>query len=144
MRFLEQWNLGDWRVKLYGISETNDVPDEACRAEARALAEATLPKPALTATRYGVAFVTVHQAQMFNQIIVDWWERENELRHRVFKANPETPYQFEEITATGEAFCVWELRVLAFERAAWLQHVLRADHLGDLEGYLNAVLNEDC
>jgi hypothetical protein len=79
------------------------------------------PRPPRTAERYGVAFVTVHQADLFNQIIVDWWERVNELRHRVFKADPGSPTEFREITASGEAFCVWELKVIAHERDAWTE-----------------------
>jgi hypothetical protein len=79
---------------------------------------------------------------MFNQIIVDWWERDNELRHRVFKALPDTPLKFEDITATGEAFCTWELRVLSFERDAWIDTMLVNANGPDIEGYLSRRLNQ--
>jgi hypothetical protein len=77
---------------------------------------------------------------MFNQIIVDWWENENELRHRVFKAVPEAPEAFREITHTGESFCVWELAVIGFEREAWINTVLAAADLQSLDVYLGGHL----
>jgi hypothetical protein len=110
-----------WRVKLYGITQNAHSPSEELLAIAHRLAAQSLPSPARTGERYGLAFVTVHEAALFNQIIVDWWERVNELRHRVFKADPESPTDFREITATGEAFCVWELKVIAHERDAWIE-----------------------
>lgn len=144
IRFITLWQNRGWRTKLYGICQTNQIPDKPCLGAALKIAVQTLPQPALSAQRYGMAFVTVHQARLFNQVIVDWWERENELRHRVFKAEPESPYDFREITETGEAFCVWELAVLAFERQAWLDFVLSPASGPDLEGYLGHVLKEDC
>jgi len=85
---------------------------------AKTLAAQQLPKRACTTERYGMAFVVIHGARLFNQILVDWWERTNELRHHVFKSGPRSPKAFVDITETGEAFCIWELRVLAFERQA--------------------------
>jgi len=61
---------------------------------------------------------------LFNQIIIDWWENDNELCHQVFKALPESPLDFRDITHTGESFCVWELAVIALERDAWIETVL--------------------
>src|SRR4051812_45440886 len=92
IRFLELWETGGWRVKLYGISSLAERPQARLLKVAREIAKGTLPSPALNPTRYGAAFVTIHEAEMFNQIIVDWWERVNELRHRVFKAQPEQPF----------------------------------------------------
>lgn len=109
---------------------------------AKDLTRDVLPQPAQMPDRYGVAFVTLHQAELFNQIIIDWWERVNELRHHVFKALPDAPDDFFDITDTGEAFCVWELRVIGFERQAWLDHVLTHPDGPDLPGYLGCHLNE--
>jgi hypothetical protein len=143
IRFLELWRENGWTVKIYGISSPGEFPEPEFVEKAKELARRTLPLPALTGERYGTAFVTIHRAAMFNQIIFDWWERVNELRHRVFKAEPEQPASFREITASGEAFCVWELRVIAFERDAWVEKVLMNPNQNGLEEYLNSQLNED-
>jgi len=124
IRFLALEEIRDWRVKLYGIRDRDDEPEGELIAVARKLAGQTLPCPSVTPARPGCALVVVHQAAAFNQILVDWWEQENELRHHVFKARPHAPTEFEDITATGEAFCVWELRILAHEREAWIRHAL--------------------
>jgi hypothetical protein len=110
IRFIELWEEWGWRTKLYGIHGPNMEIGARLQQIAKNIAQETLPQPSIIADRYGLAFVTIHPSPMFNQIIIDWWERDNELRHRVFKANPDTPFLFQDITATGEAFCVWELR----------------------------------
>jgi hypothetical protein len=39
--------------------------------------------------------------------------------------------------------CVWDLRVLAFERQAWLETVLKSSGNVNLDAYLQRQLNED-
>jgi hypothetical protein len=98
----------------------------------------------VTSTRYGVGFVVVHEAHSFNTVIVDWWEMVNELRHHVFRASPDAPRSFHEITASGESVCVWELRVQAFERQAWLDTVLEPHTVNAFATYLATRFSEEC
>ena len=142
VRFLELWLNNNWKIKIYGISQLSEKPEEKFVEIAKQLAEETLLKHASENQHYGTAFITIHRAEMFNQIIIDWWERVNELRHHVFKAEPANPYYFKNITATGEAFCIWELSVISFERDAWYKHVLNAKE-ENINNYLNTVLNKD-
>lgn len=143
IRFLELWKDDGWEIKVYGISAINAEVEHRLLEIGKATARWALPRPPIAADRYGVACLTIHPSVLFNQIIVDWWERNNELRHRVFKAAPETPYEFEDITATGEAFCTWELRVLGFERQAWIDNMLVNPDGPDIEKYLSRRLDED-
>lgn len=136
--------VGSWQVKLYGIAGKRPEVSSVLVAHARTIAARTLPEPAVTPSRYGVAFVIVHEARAFNTILVDWWEQVNELRHHVFRAPAHDPETFTEITASGEAVCVWELRVQAFEREAWLRHVLANPAGPDLGAYLGARIDEVC
>lgn len=142
IRFLEMWQYNDWRLKIYTISDQDEYPEMASIWKARALAGQVLPEAAISEHRYGVGFIIVHAAEAFNQITIDWWEHQNELRHHVFKARPESPLEFKNITASGEAFCIWELWVIGFERDAWMQHLLSAEN-PDLESYLGTTLSED-
>jgi hypothetical protein len=139
IRFLGLHEIGEWQVKLYGISSLAERPAPEFTPIALELAQACLPGPPVTEIRYGIAFVTIHQAEAFNQIIVDWWEYNNELRHRVFKAMPTSPTTFKDITATGEAFCVWELAVICHERNAWIRHVLQ--DVPNVDSYLEDVIS---
>ena len=139
IRFLSLEAISGWRVKLYGIRDRGDAPDSELIDVARGIARQALPQPSVTPARLGCALVIVHQATAFNQILVDWWQHDNELRHHVFKAAPHAPKEFHDITATGEAFCVWELRILAHERDAWIRHAL-APISPDVAAYLNDTL----
>lgn len=150
IRFLQYLRHGEWTVKIYGICQgalknnhQDERPGETLLRHAQEITRLTLPTPGIAKERYALAFVIIHQARLFNTITVDWWERDNELRHRVFRAWPEAPTRFEEITASGEAACVWELRILAFEREAWMKHVLQKVPRPDWKGYLDEQLNEE-
>ena len=133
---------GAWSMKLYSVAGKEPRVSEPLLERARKIAAITLPTPAVTSARYGVGFVVVHEAHAFNTVIVDWWEQVNELRHRVFRAAPDEPQSFRDITGAGESVCVWELRVQAFEGQAWLDHVVRRASGPDFDAYLNAVLDE--
>jgi len=143
IRFLELWKNNGYRIKIYGIRQGDEKPEKHFIEIAKEIADKILPQPALTEERYGIAFITIHQAEMFNQIIIDWWERTNELRHHVFKAEADIPTDFKNITSTGEAFCVWELRIISFERQAWIDKVLLPTEKDNFEKYLHTQLNED-
>ncbi|MGH7468650.1 MAG: hypothetical protein ACRENP_11880 [Longimicrobiales bacterium] len=137
------FRIDDWQIKVYTISQESLTVEPAYLDRCLAIAAATLPTPAVRQDRYGLGFAVIHRARMFNQIVIDWWERDNELRHRVFKAEADASLDFREITATGEAFCVWELRVLAFEREAWLDTVLSRAPAVRFDDYLARRLIED-
>ena len=137
-------HLGEWSVKLYGVGGRARNVDPALLSVAETIGLDALPHPASTIARYGVGFVIVHEAHAFNTIIVDWWEEVNELRHHVFRAGPGNPRMFREVTSSGESVCVWELRIQAFERQAWLDHVLLRQSGPDLASYLSTQLIEEC
>lgn len=68
--------------------------------------------------------------------MVDWWVDENKLHHRLF-------IDFERAPHDALTACVWDIAVMAFERDAWVEHMLRAPPPGDLDRYLAATLNAD-
>ena len=66
-------------------------------------------------------------------MVLAWWDRENELPVRVF-VKPKGEAEFRAARGS-ESFCVWDLRVIAAERGAYVNTVLAA-HGPDVEGYL--------
>ncbi len=119
---------------------------EAARRElleaAEAEAERILPTPAVTATRYGVGFLGVHDGRGGNFVFVDWWEHENELHHHVFFSMSADPGALRPATAADPIACVWDLGVVAHEREAWIRHVLAAD-IPDLDAYIEDRLDAE-
>jgi hypothetical protein len=131
-----------WRLKMYGIRGRDRLVPAALFDAARNLAASHLPTPAHASERYGVGFAICHDAHDFDTVTLDWWERSNELRHLVFRSHGEV-VRFDNVTHLGEAACVWELAIIAFEREAWIDAVLK-DGSKDFSEYLQRSLSALC
>jgi hypothetical protein len=126
IRFIRREDLGEWRLKVYGIgTHAPDARPEFVAATLDAAREA-LPDGG------GAGFVIAHDAKEAGLGLVYWWANENEVHGRFFASPLDDPAAFVPVDGTGLA-CVWEMEVIDFERRAWLEHVLKND---DLEGYL--------
>ncbi|HVG30121.1 MAG TPA: hypothetical protein VM864_10510 [Pyrinomonadaceae bacterium] len=143
IRFLEEWSHAGWRLKVYGIAYEGERPRAGLVEAAKRIARERLPRPAVTASRYGVGFLGVHDGRTANFVFVDWWADENELHHHVYTAASNELEKFDYATPTGLSACVWDLRVQSFEREAWLEEVLKNSSGNGLEGYMARRLNED-
>jgi hypothetical protein len=126
IRYIGREDLGDWRLKVYGIgTHAPDARPEFVAATLDAAREA-LPDGG------GAGFVIAHDAKTAGLSLVYWWANENEVHGRFFASPLDDPAAFAPADGTGLA-CVWELEIIDFERRAWLEHVLRDD---DLDAYL--------
>ena len=110
---------------------------------AKRVAADRLPQPAGGQGRYGVGFVGVHEGRGANFVFVDWWADENELHHHVYISASDDAEGLEHATPSGLIACVWDLRVIGFERDCWVDMILANPKGPDLEGYLARRLNED-
>jgi hypothetical protein len=126
IRYIGREDLGDWRMKVYGIG--THAPDARPEFVAATLdaARGVLPDGG------GAGFVIAHDASTAGLGLVYWWANDNEIHARFFGAPLDRPTALAPIDGTGLA-CVWELEILDFERRAWLEDVLKQD---DLDGYL--------
>jgi hypothetical protein len=93
--------------------------------------------------QYHLGFLGVHDGRTSKFVFLDFWADENELHHHVFVSPSAHPDQFTYVTPTGLSACVWDLRLPAFERDAWVAHVLQRSASPDFDGYLSATLNAD-
>lgn len=92
---------------------------------------------------YQVGFLGVHEGRTSNFVFLDFWADENELHHHAFVSPIDRPDAFTNVTPTGLTAWVWDLRLQAFERDAWVTHVLQRSAAPDYDGYLAATLNAD-
>jgi GNAT superfamily N-acetyltransferase len=143
IRFLELWHVGDWRMKVYGIAYEGERPRAELVEAAKDVATERLRSVPASMRHYSVGFVGVHDGRTSNFVFVDWWADENELHHHVYVSPAEEPTRLSYITPTGLTACVWDLRVMGFERQAWLETVLKNSSGADVEAYLERRLNED-
>lgn len=110
---------GYW-LKTYAIVY-GDGPMESDKFEpAWRFAEAGLPQPAVANGRPGVGFAIMHQGRTADYFILCWWDNENELPIRVFVRDG----QGWRPAAGSESICVWDLRVIWWEREAYVNSVL--------------------
>lgn len=132
---LGTWQCGDWRMKKYAIAYARETARPELVGAAEATAADVLPTPAVTATRYGVGFLGIHDGRGGNFVFIDWSEQENELHHHVFFSTAAEPGSLRAASAGDPIACVWDLSVIAHERKAWLRHVLAPD-VANLDAYL--------
>ncbi|MCP1338047.1 hypothetical protein NJR55_00445 [Idiomarina sp. M1R2S28] len=159
IRFLELATIDGWRVKIYGISAQGETPNSTLVQSAIDLASKALPTPPVqldgsavsddgdvlfdSLDRYGVGIMIVHEAREGCFVLLDWWTGENMLQHHVyFSRDTENP-EFADVAHTGIGACVWELKVLSFEREAWIDCVLAREGGADLNGYCSRHFSED-
>src|SRR6266487_2029399 len=134
-------SIGDWRMKLYGISWRRELPRSELIESAKRLAAAELAKAAPGGSNVG--FAGAHDGQNASFIFIDYWGNENELFHRVFLSRSNDPRVLIPAQDSDSSVCVWDLRLQSFEREAWIKHVLCKPDAPDFDGYLAKRLNED-
>lgn len=144
IRFVEEWRCEGWRLKVYGITYRREGgPRKELIETAKGLARGKLPRLAMGEGRYGVGFVGVHDGRGANFVFVGWWADENELHYHVWAAPSEETADLKYINMEGPTACVWDLRVVGFERDAWVAEVLAREAGPDVEAYMSRRLNED-
>ena len=85
IRYIGREDLGDWRLKVYGIgTHAPDARPEFVAATLDAAREA-LPNGG------GAGFVIAHDAQSAGLSLVYWWANENEIHGRFFASRSTTP-----------------------------------------------------
>lgn len=136
IRFLELMEFDGWRVKVYGIAYGRDTPRPELVQAARELARRAFPAPADGGGRYGVGYMELHDGRGVNFVFTDWWQDENELHHHVYLSPHDDPAALSEKTATGVCACIWDMKLMGFERDAWVHHVLRNPDGLDIGAYL--------
>jgi hypothetical protein len=143
IRFLELWQVADWRLKVYGIAYQRPLPRPELVAAAKKAAHAQLSQVCNDYEHYGVGFLGVHDGRESNFVFVNFWADENELHHHIYVSPQAKPARLVEVTASGLLACVWDLRVICFERQSWIDSMLRNPDGPNLEQYLACRLNED-
>ena len=78
----------------------------------------------MLAVRHGMAVLIVHEAREGRFVLLDWRTGENMLQHHVYFSPDTDNPEFRDMAQTGIAACVWELKVLSFEREAWIEYVV--------------------
>jgi hypothetical protein len=128
--------LAGFRLKLIAIVAQGGDADSALVAAAELTAASHLREHPTRHEHYGVGFLGVHDGQGANQVFLDLWINRNELTHTVWISPKNNPGALTHPPEDHNSVCVWDLAVQAFEREAWLRHVLRNSAGPDLDAYV--------
>jgi len=126
-------------IKVYGIGLQHAAVSEAALNEGRRLAALSVPGPSPADGVYGVGHVIVHEGRHALWTLVQWWRDEDAVEQLMLRAPLGEPKGSVEHTPRVIG-CAWELAVTAFERDAWVRHVLQGSGEGRLERYLAEAL----
>ena len=132
--FIRLEDVGDWKLKLYGIALPGREPREALVESTLRLAPDVFAEAA--DNNYSVGFVTVHDSATFGIALYYWWQSANELHQRIYVSPLDDPSALTKLSDPA-AGCVWEIEVVDFERRAWLEDVLANPDGPDIERYLS-------
>ena len=141
VEFLKQVSSGGWRIKVYGISAKSEPLSKELVSEGIKAVLSHLPQPALAEQRYGVGFLIIHQGTMRNWFLLDWWENEDIMHHRLFSSPLNNPNSITSEPDRSLIACVHELRIISFESEAWIKTVLCKDCEPSFDEYLKLSFN---
>jgi hypothetical protein len=135
--------VGSWDVKIYTI--TNRATFESKRVLENAILN--LPKwlarsRDLELSTYDQAFLIVHEGRDGVWTLINWWIGGEMLQSKTHFTNFDKPDEFNEVPKDGFMACVWELAVISFERAMWIDCVLKNSANPNLTGYSQKHLNQ--
>ncbi|MBK7403122.1 MAG: isochorismatase [Phycisphaerales bacterium] len=130
--------LAGFRLKLITITASGSDANPHLLEAAQRTAERHLRERPTHHEHYGVGFLGVHDGHGENQVFLDLWINRNELTHTIWTSPKHDPGALTSPPADSNSVCIWDLAAQAFERDAWLRHVLRNPAGPDIEAYLSA------
>ncbi|PWJ19120.1 hypothetical protein [Jannaschia seohaensis] len=112
-------------IKMHWIDlQGQAAPPGALLASAWACVAEVLPAAmAEEGGSEGAAFCVLHRGAEGVWLLMDWWAHGDILCQRLARADMDAD-PFELLTDRPLLACVWELEVIARERAAWIAHMM--------------------
>lgn len=142
VEFIKLANAATWRLKVYGINIDGLPLSSELVASVLRIIPSYLPQPAMTEQRYGVGFLIIHRGSLRNWVLLDWWESQDIMHHRLFSSPLNDEHQIIPEPDHTIVACVHELRVINFESKAWITCALSPNSPVDIDMYLNCRMSE--
>jgi hypothetical protein len=134
LSFLGVESVAGHRLKVYAIRHGDQPLDRGRFEGGWWLATPALPQSDVAAGRLGAGFAILHQGATGDYFVLCWWDLQNELPMRVYVRGPEGWRP----AAGVESICVWDLRVIWWEREAYVATVL-AGRPDGVDAYMASV-----
>jgi hypothetical protein len=137
--FTDLYTSQGWKLKIYTILHPDKTLNTQLLEAAKQTALSFLPDSSEPG-HYNVGFISVHQGKSYDFVTVGYWTYSTELKHQSYMRASSATSTLAPIT-TELSSDVWDLRLLAFERDAWVNTVLNVS-AANTDNYLNERLNE--
>jgi hypothetical protein len=134
VNFLGIREVSGMRLKTYTICLPDATFAEARFSDVWELTAKTLPQQA-SESRPNIGFAIQHQGRTGDYFVLGWWDNENELPLHVFVGDQHGWRKAQ----GGESVCVWDLRVIWWERELYV-NTMMAGHADGVNAYLTASL----
>ncbi len=134
-------SIDGWTVKIYTITiRPQFASSTTLRAAIAKLPEWLEKSRQLGLETYGTAFLIVHEGTDGVWTLVNWWTGGEILQSLTFHTDFNAPTEFQPFRGEGFVACVWEMAVIVFERAMWIEHILKKARQPDFETYFAQTL----
>jgi hypothetical protein len=80
---------------------------------------------------------------IYDHVSINWWIGGEMLQSLTFYTGFETPTEFQICPREGFMACVWEMEIIIFERAMWVEHILKNAEAPDYETYFGETMSND-
>ena len=128
-----------YNMKLYEILEpSNDLPKPIEWKKAQMLALQKLKEHNRLKKELRVGYIIYHKGFDSNYIVISWWAHENMLQMFAFASSRKEPDNFK-LVDNGLNICVWDMLIHAFERNAFVNHILKHPNSPKIKNYLNEI-----
>jgi hypothetical protein len=140
--FHQLLSMKDWTIKVYTITTRARFESGATLQAALAnLPEWLENSRTLGLETYGTAFLIVHEGTDEIWTLINWWTGGEILRSVTFRTDFAKPTEFQPFRGTGFIACVWEMEVIVFERAMWIEHILKKARNPQFKTYFEKTLS---
>lgn len=142
IEFKRLLTISNWTIKVYTITSRTRFESAVTLQSAVAKLPEWLEKSkALGFETYETAFLIVHEGTDGVWSLVNWWIGGEMLQSMTFYTDFDTPTEFQMLPEEGFMACVWEMAVIAFERAMWIEHILKKACQPDFNTYFEKTLS---
>jgi hypothetical protein len=139
IQFVNLYNQQGWTLKIYSILHPDKTLNVHLIETAKQTALEFLPD-STEPGHYSVGFISVHQGKSYDFVTVGYWTYSTELQHQSYMKASSASATLTALS-TELSSDVWDIRLLAFERDAWVNEVLKAS-APSAEAYLSKRLSE--
>ena len=144
VEFRQLLTCGAWRIKVYTV--THHVAFGSPRVLANVIAQLPNLLAKATALEYPLhyfAFLIVHEGRDGVWSLLNCWVGDDMLYCTTYFTSYDRQEEITLFPQTGFMGCVWELAVVSFERAIWVEHVLKNARQPDWATYSQLYLHKD-